>query len=61
MLKFAILQLSSFQQAEECHCKALVSALQHTDSFSGRSAFRLWVFAILKNKIVDLIRKSLVW
>ncbi|SDY43391.1 RNA polymerase factor sigma-70 [Acinetobacter kyonggiensis] len=58
MLKFAILQLSSFQQAEDVVQEALVSALQHTDSFSGRSAFKTWVFAILKNKIVDLIRKK---
>lgn len=42
MLKFAILQLSSFQQAEDVVQEALVSALQHTDSFSGRSAFKTW-------------------
>ena len=38
--------------------EALVSALQYSGSFSGRSAFKTWVFAILKNKIVDLIRQK---
>ncbi len=58
MLKFTVLQLSSFEQAEDVVQEALISALQHIDSFSGRSAFKTWVFAILKNKIIDLIRKE---
>lgn len=58
MLKFTILQLSSFQQAEDVVQEALVSALQHLESFSGGAAFKTWVFAILKNKIIDLIRQK---
>ena len=58
MVKFAILQLSSIQQAEDAVQEALVSALQHADSFSGRAAFKTWVFAILKNKIVDMVRQK---
>lgn len=58
MMKFAILQLSSFQQAEDAVQEALSSALQHIDSFTGRAAFKTWVFAILKNKIIDLIRQK---
>ena len=58
MMKFAVLQLSSFHQAEDVVQEALVSALQHVESFSGRAAFKTWVFAILKNKIVDLIRQK---
>ncbi|WP_336944231.1 RNA polymerase factor sigma-70 [Acinetobacter modestus] len=58
MLKFTVLQLSSFQQAEDVVQEALVSAFQHLDSFSGRAAFKTWVFAILKNKIIDLIRQK---
>ena len=57
MMKFAVLQLSSFHQAEDVVQEALVSALQHLGSFSGRAAFKTWVFAILKNKIVDLIHQ----
>lgn len=58
MMKFAVLQLSSFHQAEDVVQEALVSALQHVESFSGRAAFKTWVFAILKNKIVDSIRQK---
>jgi RNA polymerase sigma-70 factor (ECF subfamily) len=58
MLKFAILQLSSFQLAEDAVQEALISAYQHIDSFTGRAAFKTWVFAILKNKIIDLIRQK---
>lgn len=58
MLKFAILQLSSFQLAEDAVQEALTSAFQHIGSFTGRAAFKTWVFAILKNKIIDLIRQK---
>lgn len=58
MMKFAVLQLASFHQAEDVVQEALLSALQHVASFSGRAAFKTWVFAILKNKIVDLIRQK---
>ncbi len=58
MLKFAVLQLSSLQQAEDAVQEALTSAFEHIDSFTGRAAFKTWVFAILKNKIIDLIRQK---
>ena len=43
MLKFAILQLSSFQLAEDAVQEALASAYQHISSFTGRAAFKTWV------------------
>ena len=58
MIKFAILQLASFQQAEDVVQEALTSAFQHVYSFTGRASFKTWVFAILKNKIVDMIRQK---
>jgi len=58
MVKFATLQLSSLQQAEDVVQEALVNSLQYINSFSGQSAFKTWVFSILKNKIVDLIRQK---
>lgn len=58
MIKFALLQLSSFQEAEDVVQEALTSAFEHLKSFSGRAAFKTWVFAILKNKMVDLIRQK---
>jgi RNA polymerase sigma-70 factor (ECF subfamily) len=40
MLKFAILQLSSFQLAEDAVQEALASAYQHIDSFTGRQLLK---------------------
>ena len=37
--------------------EALAAALSGAREFSGRSALKTWVFAILRNKIVDLIRE----
>lgn len=58
MIKLAFLQLSSLPQAEDVVQEALTSAFQHLDSFKGRAAFKTWVFAILKNKIIDVIRQK---
>lgn len=58
MIKFAFLQLSSLPQAEDVVQEALTSAFQHLDSFKGRAAFKTWVFAILKNKIIDVVRQK---
>ena len=58
MIKFAFLQLSSLPQADDVVQEALTSAFQHLDSFKGRAAFKTWVFAILKNKIIDVIRQK---
>lgn len=57
MLKFATLQLSDPIAAEDAVQEALTGALRNATSFGGRSALRTWVFAILKNKIVDMIRQ----
>ncbi len=56
MLRFAILQLRDPQSAEDAVQEALVSALDGADRFGGRAALKTWVFAILRNKIVDAIR-----
>ena len=58
MVKFATLQLSSLATAEDVVQEALASALQYADSFSGKAALRTWIFAILKNKIIDVIRQK---
>ncbi|OUR87950.1 RNA polymerase subunit sigma [Gammaproteobacteria bacterium 42_54_T18] len=57
MLKFANLQISDTHLAEDAVQEALIGALKKADSFGGRSAFKTWVFAILKNKIADVLRK----
>ena len=56
MLKFATLQLSDRSQAEDAVQEALIGAMKNADSFGGRAAFKTWMFAILKNKIADVLR-----
>jgi RNA polymerase sigma-70 factor (ECF subfamily) len=58
MVKFAHLQLRDESQAEDVVQEALMAALAKAGEFAGRSALKTWVFAILKNKIVDLIRRQ---
>ena len=58
MIAFAYNQLGDHHLAEDVVQDALISALQHSEQFQGNSAFKSWVFAILKNKIIDCIRKD---
>ena len=58
MLKFATLQLSDAHLAEDAVQDALISALKNVSSFGGRAALKTWVFAILKNKIADILRQK---
>lgn len=56
MLKFAQLQLRDTAAAEDVVQDALLGAMKNADKFAGKAAFKSWVFAILKNKIIDNIR-----
>lgn len=56
MLGFARLQLRDAAAAEDAVQEALAAALAGTQQFAGRAALKTWVFAILRHKIVDLIR-----
>lgn len=58
MIKFANLQLRDEAQAEDVVQEALAAAYGNSQRFAGRSALKTWIFAILKNKIVDLIRQQ---
>ncbi len=57
MIKFASLQLRDDSLAEDVVQEALMGAMANAKDFSGRSALKTWVFAILRNKIVDQIRQ----
>jgi RNA polymerase sigma-70 factor (TIGR02943 family) len=57
MLKFAQLQLRDSGAAEDAVQEALIAAMNHQSGFAGRSALKTWVFAILRNKIIDHLRK----
>lgn len=58
MLKFATLQLSDANAAEDAVQEALIGALKNARSFAGRAALKTWVFAILKHKIADILRQK---
>lgn len=58
MLSFATLQLGDSHWAEDAVQEALVGAFRNIRSFSGQSALKTWVFAILKNKIADILRQK---
>jgi RNA polymerase sigma-70 factor (ECF subfamily) len=57
MLRFAEMQLRDKAQAEDAVQEALAAALQGQEKFASRASLRTWVLAILKNKIVDALRR----
>lgn len=57
MLRFARNQLADDSLAEDAVQEALIKTITHHDSFKGKSAYKSWVFAILKNTITDMLRK----
>jgi len=58
MHKFATLQLSDHHLAEDAVQEAFMGALKNAKSFTGHAALKTWVFAILKNKIADILRQK---
>ncbi|TDQ58996.1 RNA polymerase sigma-70 factor (ECF subfamily) [Mesocricetibacter intestinalis] len=58
MLNFANLQLQNIVLAEDIVQEALLSALKNIDKFQRQAALKTWIFAILKNKIIDYLRKK---
>lgn len=58
MIRFATLQLSNSHLAEDAVQEALIGALKNAKSFAGRAALKTWVFAILRNKIADVLRQK---
>jgi len=58
MIGFAKLQLRSAAAAEDAVQEALLAAMEGVSRFSGASSFQTWIFSILKNKIIDEIRRS---
>ncbi|QLB13093.1 RNA polymerase sigma-70 factor (ECF subfamily) [Bisgaardia hudsonensis] len=58
MLHFTILQIRDPHIAEDLVQDAFVNACKYTQSFRGESSLKTWMFAILKNKIVDFLRSN---
>lgn len=58
MLRFAELQLRDRDAAEDMVQEAIEAALRNASTFTGRSTLKTWVFAILRNRIVDHLRQA---
>ena len=56
LLRFARLQLRDTASAEDAVQETLIAALAGAQGFENRASLKSWVFSILRNKIVDLIR-----
>ena len=58
LLHFTRLQLPDYPDlAEDLVQETLLSAYSAGDSFQGRALINSWLFAILKNKIIDALRQ----
>lgn len=56
LLKFARLQLRNDTLAEDVLQETLLAAIQNKDTFRGDAQLKTWLIAILKNKILDVLR-----
>lgn len=57
LLRFAQLQLREPATAEDAVQETLLAALSTERRFEGRSELRTWLIAILRNKIIDHLRR----
>lgn len=58
MLRFAQLQLRDLAMAEDLVQEAIETALRRASTFAGQSTLKTWVFAILRNRIIDHLRQA---
>lgn len=58
MVRFAELQLRDHALAEDLVQASIEAALHKASSFNGQSSLKTWVFAILRNRIVDHLRHA---
>lgn len=57
LLRYARLQLRNEAWAEDAVSETLLAALVKPRSFGGRSQLRTWLVAILKHKVIDMLRQ----
>lgn len=58
MLRLALWQVHDRAVAEDIVQEAIEAALRGSSAFAGRSSLKTWVLAILRNRIVDHLRKA---
>jgi RNA polymerase sigma-70 factor (ECF subfamily) len=57
LYRYAYFRVHDAALAEDLVQDTLLAAMQGQDNFAGRSAVRTWLTAILKNKLIDHLRK----
>jgi RNA polymerase sigma-70 factor (ECF subfamily) len=58
LFAYALLRVKNNQVAEDLVQDTFLSAVKNVESFEGRSSPYTWLYAILKNKIIDHLRKE---
>lgn len=58
MVRFARLQLRNAEVSEDLVQESIEAAVRHSASFAGQSTLKTWVFAILRNRIIDHLRTA---
>jgi RNA polymerase sigma-70 factor (ECF subfamily) len=58
LFRYARARLGSVELAEDLVQETLLAALQSVDRFAGQSTERTWLTRILKNKLVDRLRRG---
>lgn len=58
LYNYALNRLRYHELAEEAVQDTLMSAIRAAQSFQGESTERTWLFAILRNKIADVLRRE---
>jgi RNA polymerase sigma-70 factor (ECF subfamily) len=54
--RMALIQLKNFDAAEDATQETLLAAVEKASTFEARSSLRTWLFAILRFKILDIMR-----
>jgi RNA polymerase sigma-70 factor (TIGR02943 family) len=58
LYRFALIRVSRQDEAEDLVQDTLLAALKSRSSFAGRSTVRTWLLGIMKNKLIDRLRKK---
>jgi RNA polymerase sigma-70 factor (ECF subfamily) len=58
LMKIARLELRDEHQAEDLVSEVITQAFERRETFRGDSSLRTWLTTILKNRIIDMLRKQ---
>jgi RNA polymerase sigma-70 factor (TIGR02943 family) len=58
LYSYAIARINDEEQARDLVQETFLAALERVDKFEGRSSESTWLMAILKNKVIDVYRRS---